>query len=355
MKNETETYYLFGKELQKNSLTKFANRKTNNAITEDWEKQIFCFILEWFDENDFIIVKTSGSTGIPKEIKLQKTHMTESAKATLSFLNLQKGDKALLCLPATYIAGKMMIVRWLIGGLDLNYTKPTLNPKFNNNETFNLVALVPSMLNQLLKNKEKEIIESFENILLGGSSISKSDEDQLSKLKNKIWHTYGMTETITHIALRRINGENASAYFSVLKGVKLSISKDGTLVINYPKLSIINLVTNDLIELLSNGKFKILGRKDNVIISGGLKLFPEDIEKKIESIIENNFFILGIPDQQLGQKSVLFIEGKTQKTINQISETLKNILNPHELPREIKIVSKFEKTISGKIIRQIYL
>ena len=353
--NKTDTtYFLFDKKLNQNSLIEFSKVKIKDINIEEWEKEIFSFFLEWFDENDFIKVKTSGSTGIPKEIKLQKIHMKESAKTTLNFLNLKKGEKALLCLPANYIAGKMMIVRSLIGELKLNYIKPTLDLKISSTEKFDLIAIIPSMLSAILKSGKEKNLEIFKNILLGGSNISQADEKQLSILNNQIWHTYGMTETITHIALRRINGNEHSELFTPLQGIDLSISNEGTLVINYPKLGITNLVTNDLSEINKNGYFKILGRKDNVIISGALKLHPEELEKKIENIFKNKYFIFGIPDEKLGQKAILFIEGEIKESPKQLFFKFKQVLHKNQIPKEIIMVKYFEKTKTGKLIRKNY-
>lgn len=354
--NKTEiTYFLFDKKLNKESLVELSKVKIKDVNIEEWEKNIFKFILEWFDNKNFIKVKTSGSTGIPKKITLQKIHMKESAKATLNFLNLEKGDKALLCLPANYIAGKMMIVRWLIGELKLNYIKPSLDLKFSLNEKFDLIAIIPSMISDILKSGKEKNLEFFKNILLGGSEISLADEKQIRTLNNRIWHTYGMTETITHIALRRLNGSAHSEFFTALQGVNLSISEEDTLIINYPKLGITNLITNDLSLINKDGNFKILGRKDNVIISGALKLHPEELEKKIEDIFKNNYFIYGIPDEKLGQKTVLFIEGKTLESAEQIFFKLKKRLNKNQVPKKIINVKYFEKTENGKLIRKNYL
>ena len=355
MSKVENSYYLFGHKLSKKSLLSLAKSKINEDSIGDWEKDIFRFIVEWFDNNDFIKVKTSGSTGNPKTISLKKKYMLISAKATLDFLRLGKKDKAFLCLPANYIAGKMMIVRALTGELDLHYVQPSLNPEYRQNEEFKLLAVVPSMLSTILNSEKIRELEGFENILIGGSEISAKEEEQLAVLNNKIWHTYGMTETITHIALRRINGKERSEWFTPLADVQISASKENTLMINYNNIGAFNLVTNDLAEINDNGNFKILGRIDNVIISGGLKIHPEILEKKITEILENNFFIYGLSNEKLGQKVVLFVEGKTAKTNPKILMELTQILTNLEMPKEIIRVRQFERTNSGKLIRKNYL
>lgn len=354
MNKVDKPYYLFGQKMDQKSLVIFAKSKINDDLTDDWEKEIFRFFLEWFDDNDFIKVKTSGSTGTPKTISLRKKHMVTSAKATLNFLELSEGDRALLCLPANYIAGKMMIVRALTGGLDLHYIQPSLNPEYQLNEQFKLMAVVPSMLSEILNSERIKDLEGIENILLGGSEIPFRDEEKLALLNNNIWHTYGMTETITHIALRKINGKNRSDWFTPLAGVNVSTSKDDTVKIDYHNIGVSSLITNDLAEIKENGDFKILGRKDNVIISGGLKIHPEVLEKKIADIIKNNFFIIGLDDEKLGQKVVLFIEGEIIKTNQQILSEISQKLSKTKSPKELIKVKQFERTISGKIIRKYY-
>ena len=354
MNKVDKPYYLFGQKMDQSLLINLAKSKVNDISVDIWEKEIFRFILEWFDDNDFIKVNTSGSTGTPKTISLKKTHMVSSAKATLNFLGLKERDRALLCLPANYIAGKMMIVRVLTGGLDLHYVQPLLNPDFSQNKKFKLIAVVPSMLSETLKSDNTKELEKFENILVGGSDLSKKDENKLLVLNNNIWHTYGMTETITHIALRKINGMKHSDWFTPLRDVNISISEDGTLIINYNNIGLINLITNDIVEIKRNGDFKILGRKDNVIITGGLKIHPEALEKKIDGIIENQHFIHGIYDEKLGQKVVLFIEGEIEISKNDIFVQLSQRLTNNEMPKEIVFVRKFERTENGKIIRKLY-
>lgn len=354
MNSIQDTYYLASRKLNRISLLEFAENMIADNSTSKWEKQIFQFILEWFDENDFIRVNTSGSTGKPKQIKLLKKYMVESAKATLNFLNLKEGDKALLCLPAEFIAGKMMIVRSLIGGLNLHFIKPSLKPILPTSEEFGLIALVPSMISDLINAEREKELENFENVLLGGSAIPYEHEKRLNQLNNKIWHTYGMTETITHIALRKINGKEKSQFFKPLQGVSLSLSEEQTLIINYPKIGVNKLITNDIAEIKKDGSFKFLGRKDNVIISGGLKIHPEEVEKRIEGVIKNDFFIYGIPDTRLGQKAILFIEGDTQKPDKEIIIEITQLLTKSQLPRKIIRVIKFDRTISKKTIRRDY-
>ncbi len=350
--NIQEKYILCGNEFDKEGLIEYSRKKINNPETENWEKEIFSFIDEWLNKSDKIIVNTSGSTGKPKPIKLSKKNMKLSAKNTLEFLKLKRGDKALLCLPAEYIAGKMMIVRALSGGLDLHYTKPGLNLELN--DTYDLTAVIPSMITGIIENKGSETLEKVKNILVGGSDIPQQIENKLKNLKNNIFHTYGMTETITHIALRKINGDDKSEYFTAFNKVNLSKTDDGRLTIDYPEIGVNHLVTNDITDLVSDKKFKILGRSDNIIISGGLKINPELIEKELSNIIESDFFVFGIPDKNLVNKPIIFVEGIAKINIIDIRNFLENKVTKHFIPKEIITVKSFDRTKNGKIIRRDY-
>jgi len=355
MTDNQATYYLCGNEYTQAELLRFANAKLDDNNTEEWEKDIFAFILQWFDPNGFVRVNTSGSTGKPKTISLEKRYMEESARATLKFFNLQQGNKALLCLPASYIAGKMMIVRALKGGLDLHCIKPRLNPDFSETGSFDFVALIPGMLSDIINKGKTKQLSRFNKILLGGSSISNNTEQKLSAVDAEIFHGYGMTETITHIALRQISGADASEWSSPLPGVQLSLFQEGTLIINYPKIGVSGLITNDIAEINQKGDFRVSGRKDNVIISGGLKIHPEEIEKKIKGIINNEFIVYGIADEWLGQKLVLFIEGEPNKSVDQLKSELMSILDKNHMPKEVYFVPEFARTESGKILRKDYM
>jgi len=353
MQKKQEKYYLFDNELSKKELIEFSEKKISDGSVENWEKEIFSFILQWFDKNDFVKVKTSGSTGKPKTIVLRKKNIAASAEATLKFLKLKQRDKALLCLPAEHIAGKMMIVRALIGKLELYYIKPSLSPDVENKTGFSFVAFVPSMLSYMVKLGNLGVLESFDNVILGGSEIPFGIEEKLQSLKNNIWHTYGMTETITHIALRKVNGPDRSEWFSPLEGVSITTKKEGKLEITCENIDVNNLLTNDIAIVSREGKFKILGRSDNVINSGGVKIHPEELEKKISAVLKNNFYFYGKSDEVLGQRLVLFVEGRPENDKALLSEIGK-FLKKSQMPKEIIWVDRFEKTKTKKIIRKDY-
>lgn len=306
---------------------------------EEYEKSVGDFILDWFDTKSYLELNTSGTTGTPKIIRIEKQAMVNSALATGDFFNLNPGDKALHCLPTKYIAGKMMFVRSFILGLDMDFVAPSSHPLLHNDTKYDFVAMVPLQAqNSLLE------LKNVKKMIVGGAKMSKSLEKSLLKLKTETYETYGMTETITHIAAKKI-GEK---YFTILPNIKISQDDRNCLVIDAPKISNETIVTNDLVELINDNQFGYLGRIDNVINSGGIKLIPEQIEDKLSNKIHSRFFVTGIQDPVLGEKLVVVIEGEKQD----LDESTFDELDKYEKPKEIFYVSKFIETQNGKIKRK---
>jgi o-succinylbenzoate---CoA ligase len=355
MKKQEQAFYFEGKAFSKGAIKEFCKNQISEHQTEEWKKECFSFILEWLSPSLTLKVHTSGSTGKPKEILLEKRFMIASAQATIDFFKLKPGSIAILCLPVRYIAGKMMIVRALVGSLDLYLTKPGSVPEIGKFQKIDFCAMVPNQVASLLETKNgAELLEQIQNLIIGGSVLPTNLESKIKKLKNNTWQTYGMTETITHIALRKLNGKNAEDFYSPLKGVRTSLDESGCLMITAEKIGIKRLVTHDLAEINNEGKFKILGRIDNIIISGGLKLVPEEIENKLNGCFENDYYISSIPDEKLGNKLVLYIEdeGKLKKQIYHLWEKIEERVSGFEIPKEIIFVQQFARTKTGKIIRK---
>lgn len=306
---------------------------------EEYEKHVGDFILDWFDKKSYIELNTSGTTGSPKVIQIDKQAMVNSALATGDFFGLNPGDKVLHCLPTKYIAGKMMFVRSFILGLDMDLVAPSSHPMSHNETKYDFVAMVPLQAQNSLTE-----LKNVKKLIIGGAKISKELEASFSKLSTEVYETYGMTETITHIAAKRI-GEKA---YSVLPNIKISQDDRNCLVIDAPRISERTIVTNDLVELVNKNEFIFLGRVDNVINSGGIKLIPEQIEEKLSNKINSRFFVTGIQDPILGEKLVLIIEGKKQP----LNETVFEDLGKYEKPKEVFYVSKFIETDNGKIKRK---
>jgi o-succinylbenzoate---CoA ligase len=306
---------------------------------EDFEKPVGDFLLDWFDSKDYIEMQTSGTTGSPKTISVSKQAMVHSAIATGDFFDLQPGDKALHCLPVKYVAGKMMLVRAMILGFDLEFTAPSSHPLRNNDLDYDFVAMVPLQA----QNSVTEL-KRVKKTIIGGAAINKTLEKQLLKLKTEVYETYGMTETITHIAARKL-GVKA---FTVLPDVTISYDDRNCLVIHAPRISDDVIVTNDIVELVNENQFIFLGRMDNVINSGGIKLIPEQIEQKLANKIYQRFFIASKPDAELGERVILVVEGAKQD----FEATLYDELDKYEKPKEIVFLPKFKDTSTGKIMRK---
>lgn len=324
-----------------------------DSALPEWEKEIAIFLLELFDEKDFVIVKTSGSTGNPKEIKLLKTQMIKSAQLTGQFFNLRENDNALLCLPVKYIAGKMMLVRAIVLGLNLITIEPNSNPLTTlKSNKIQFAAFIPLQLINSLSKLEK--LNQIEKLIVGGAEFPENLKDKVQNLQTEIYETYGMTETATHIALKRINGEKKQDNFNALEGIEFETDKRNCLKINAVKVFGKIFTTNDIVELKSKTEFKLLGRFDNVINSGGIKISPEILEAKIKNHIKENFIISSINDEKLGEKLVLLLERKTidnQEKENIFAE-LKMELNKYEIPKEIYCLEEFPRTENGKIKRK---
>jgi O-succinylbenzoic acid--CoA ligase len=336
-KNVNNHFKLNGFHLNRKDLCRVAYSFIKEG--EEHEKSVGDFILDWFDKKSYIELNTSGTTGNPKIIQMDKQAMVNSALATGDFFDLRPGDKALHCLPTKYIAGKMMFVRGFILGLDMDFVAPSSNPLLHNETKYDFVSLVPLQAQNSLTE-----LKNVKKMIVGGAKMSKSLEKSLSKLSTKGYETYGMTETITHIAAKKI-GEKA---FSVLPNIKISQDERNCLVINAPKISEETIVTNDLVELVNENEFVFLGRIDNVINSGGIKLIPEQIEEKLSNKIHSRFFVTGIQDATLGEKLALIIEGEKQP----LDETIFDGLDKYEKPKEVFYVSKFIETQNGKIKRK---
>lgn len=306
---------------------------------EDFEKPVGDFLLDWFDGKSYMEMHTSGSTGVPKIIRVDKQAMVNSALATGDFFELRAGNKALHCLPVKYVAGKMMLVRAMILGLDLEFVAPSSHPLRNVDGNFDFAAMVPLQAQNSLSD-----LHRIKKLIVGGAKINSALENQLIKLPTQVFETYGMTETISHIAAKSV-GEKA---FTVLPKVTISYDDQNCLVIHAPRIGDDVIETNDIVELVNENQFIFLGRIDNVINSGGIKLLPEQIEEKLAGKIEPRYFISSKEDKELGEKVILVIEGDSFTVDTSIFDGL----DKYEKPKEILFVPKFKETGNGKIIRK---
>ena len=319
---------------------------------QPFEKTIGEFLCDWLNGKDYVLVNTSGSTGKPKSIKIKKKAMVNSAIATGEFFKLKAGDSALHVLPTNFIAGKMMLVRAMVLGLEIDVVEPTSNLKFDTKKHYTFSAMVPLQLQNNIEN-----ISNIETVIVGGAAVSKPLFNVIQTINSVIYETYGMTETVTHIAVKQLNNFRhaelvSASHFKTLPNVSISQDKRDCLIIEAPKLSEEKIVTNDIVKLHSKTEFVWLGRFDNVINSGGLKLFPEQIEAKLQDIIKQRFFVASEKNEILGEQLILIIEGKPN--IDVISNATRNLmtLDKYEKPKQVYTVSKFIETTSGKIQRK---
>ncbi len=346
-----ELYQINKRTFSKEELLQWCWETSGEA--EEWEADHCMFILQWFNEDDYIKVLTSGSTGAPKEIRLQKKQMAASAKMTSRFFKLDAGSSALLCLPSKYIAGKMVIVRALVNKWHLHWVKPSLHPLKGIEDHYDTASFTPPQLHEIM-NEDPLELDKIHIVLVGGGALPGHLESQLLISDSDIYLTYGMTETISHVAVRRIRATDK--IFCALPGVQFRQNAEGCLVIQSEHLDNEVIETNDVVELIDEQNFIFLGRKDNVINSGGIKIFPEPIEKIIEFLFTGAYFIWKKADNVFGEKVVLYIEGKEwneSRKLSLLSYMEKN-LQRYEVPKEIIFVSSFERTLTDKIIRKNY-
>jgi len=324
-----------------------------------FQKEVFDFCQQWkLGKNEFLF-HTSGSTGKPKPIYLSRLIMIESAKMTKNWLNLQEGDHVLLCLPIEYIAGAMMLVRALVLKLNIVIIEPSQNPleEITNPVSIHLASFVTTQWSTILQSNRNlfSIFSEVKGILIGGSELTPLLELQTRDIHLPIFQTYGMTETCSHIAFRPINTE--ANYYQCFPQVKIKINHESCLCIHSPSTLNQWIETNDVAELVSDKQFRIVGRKDFIINSGGRKINPERIEKFCLAFFTLNsclfkIFASGLEDDFYGQKLVLFIESKEELFLKlQLVDYLKLNLESWEVPKQIIVLPKFLYTKSGKIDR----
>ncbi|MBT8265197.1 MAG: AMP-binding protein [Bacteroidia bacterium] len=315
---------------------------------DPFEKEIGDFLLDWLDHKDHVVVQTSGSTGRAKRIKLSKQSMVNSAIETGNYFGLGPGDAALMCLPARFIAGKMMLVRAIMLGLELDTIQPASTIVIAPRKKYKFCAMLPMQLQQSLK-----YINQFHTIIVGGAPVHPQLINAIQDSRTSIYETYGMTETITHIAVKKLNKfksdeDKATSLFNALPNVQLSQDKHGCLMINAEHLFKGTVKTKDIVKLHSETQFEWLGRFDNIINSGGHKLNPERIEEKIASTVSSPFIVSSESDKTLGEKLILIVEGSE----NKIALSKIKGLSAFEKPKQVYHLPKFIRTATGKIHRK---
>ena len=329
----------------------FNNFNLNRTVAENnFEQQVLDFIKVWFSEEKYISVQTSGSTGIPKNIRVEKEKMRNSAKMTCDFLKLEPGNSAVLCLPVEYISGKMVIVRSIERKLILNIKNSSLKPLEDFSEKADFCAMTPLQVENSL-----DKISRIDKLIIGGAKVSAELKLKVQKkiladeAKTIVYETYGMSETLSHIALKKIAPEEEN-YFRVFDEVKISLDQRNCLQIFAPSLNNEILQTNDIVELKNNKQFKFIGRTDFIINSGGLKISPEILEKLVKKEIDSELIFVGVFDKILSEKLVLVIEGEKQDLISEKLDLI-NFPTKNHRPKEFHFLNSFPRTETGKIMR----
>lgn len=307
------------------------------------------FLSEWNDASEFVHVQTSGSTGAPKPMSVEKRRMLASARITCDFLGLRSGDTALLCMSLDYIAGKMMVVRSIERGLKLISVEPSGHP-LSNVEYVDFAAMVPMQVyNSLQVPEERERLMRIRHLIIGGGAIDDQMAAELRTFPNAVWSTYGMTETLSHIALRRISGPDASEWYTPFPSVRVTHNDEGCLVINAPEVCEEPLVTNDIVEFSSDhSKFRIIGRRDNVICSGGIKIQIEEVERHLRPHLHVPYLLTKRHDPKFGEVAVLLTEG----SVEEAREVCQRMLSKYHQPRYYLHVARIPLTETGKPARQ---
>lgn len=308
------------------------------------------FMADWHSPSPTILVHTSGSTGKPKPMLVEKKRMEASARLTCEVLALKPGDSALLCMPLDYIAGKMMVVRSIVGKLKLVHVEPSGHPLKGLDEAPVFAAMVPMQVyNSLKVDEERRLLSGIKHLIIGGGAVSKEMAAELQTLPNAVWSTYGMTETLSHIALRRLNGHEASEWYEPFESVDVALNDEGCLMINAPLVCSKTLITNDIAEIAPDGRhFRIRGRKDNVICSGGIKMQIEEIEAKLHPHVNVPFIITKRKDEKFGETVVMLAE---TKDIDMLKAVCQERLSKYEQPHYYIYTNRIPTTETGKPAR----
>jgi len=346
--NYFESLQLNGIYRNKEDLLQYAHSQLLGDDIEPWKHSAFAFIIEWLNDSLLVIAKTSGSTGKPKAIEIRKDLMLNSALATGEALKLSEGNTALLCLSAGYIAGKMMIVRAFALKLDLWIISPSLDGFENIDFKIDFAAMVPLQVKKAFADNLN--LALINKLIIGGGAVDSDLHNKILELDNiEAYSTFGMTETLSHIALKKLSPSQNS--FLALSGVKLSVDSRSCLCIDAPYLNIESLQTNDVVRLIDEKQFIWLGRYDNVVNSGGLKLFPEEIEVLLENYIAEPFFLCGLSHKTFGEALVLVVENSSDRLEVQLNEIINSKLTKYNRPKKMFFVSDFEYTETGKVKR----
>jgi o-succinylbenzoate---CoA ligase len=336
----------------------FATPTGETPVAGDWRWPVLDTFHQLLVRDEGTLeVPTSGTTGPPKTLRIGRRDLVESARLTASTFGLQENDRTLHCLPCGYIAGKMMLIRAMVLGLDLHMIDPrgSILENLRTHDRFRFAAMIPLQLHRAIQEDRQRVEEQFDTILLGGGPVSMALIEDVRELNVKVYQGYGSTETVTHVAVRRLNGPSRSDRYHAIGDISFERDRRGCLVVDTPHLSTARHVTNDLVDLHDAHTFRWRGRIDNVILSGGKKIFPEQLEERTGGLLPFPHFFMSIPDDKLGQAIALVIEtdDPDPSAVQEVLELLTGVLHPHEMPRRISATRKIMRTRTGKVVRRV--
>ncbi|MDO5017410.1 MAG: AMP-binding protein [Porphyromonas sp.] len=313
--------------------------------------KLFGFLDDWYSDAPTLTVETSGSTGKPQRISVSKHRMIASAEVTCRYLDLHRGDTALLCMDLKYIGAKMMVVRALAAGLNLIVTVPSAHPLSMISTQISFGSMVPLQVYRSLSvQEEREKLMAMKVLIIGGGKINQALENELKDFPNPVYVTYGMTETLSHVAMRRVNGDSASPKYYPLPSVEITRSEQGRVIIHAPNIGVDNLVTNDLCKMDDDGGFVVVGRVDNVINSGCVKISPEEIEAMMEGLVTEPFALTSVADAVLGEALVMLVEGGDDYRAK-YDRLLHQLLPKYSAPKHYLSLPRLPMAGNGKLNR----
>ena len=333
------------------ALPEFVATATNEAEKSYYQEAV-AFLQRWWSSAAHLSVHTSGSTGKPKPLAVSKEHMRNSALLTCTYLGLQAGDSCLVCMPLKYIAAQMMLVRAVLAKLAVWLVPPCGRPLAQLDSAVDFAAMVPlQVYNSLQQPVDKQRLQAVKHLLIGGGAIDEAMAQELAQFPHQVYSSYGMTETVSHIALRHLSGAARSDWYRAFPTVQLSQTEQGALVIDAPQVASQRLYTHDVVRFNSQGEFQVLGRLDNIVNSGGVKLQVELLEQAIRPLLSQPFVLSSRPDAKLGEALVLLIESAPFCLVH-LNSQLQEVLSMYERPKEIYFVEQLPRTATQKIRRK---
>ncbi|HLF35740.1 MAG TPA: AMP-binding protein [Cyclobacteriaceae bacterium] len=349
--------WINGKKISYNDI--IHNEIAGLGLEGEFENNTIGLIKNWYGKEEFFSLQSSGSTGSPKTFKASRRMLEASAGLTLKTLQLTQGMNAVLCLDTKYTAGIMMLIRGLIGNQNIYAVNPSADPfsALPEELVIDFIAIVPAQLGSIGKNNSIRRFTDRSNILVGGAPLPAELERRMQSFPGIYFQTFGMAETLSHIALKKLNGKGKSNVYETIGDITVSIAPDGCLAVKAPHLSEDKIITRDIVQLIDDRHFVWKGRADNMINSGGIKIQLEELETEIEKILDStgihvNFFITSVPDDILGEKVIMLIEDPGDLYPGEVViKTLKEKLKKYHLPRDIYRFRDFRYTENGKLDR----